>query len=298
MKPHLLHEIVTSIRSVKIAIIGDFCLDAYWFVDESTSEISIETGQPTRPVRQQKYSLGGAGNVANNLAAMEVKDIRAFGVIGSDPFGTEMVSIMNKTGIDTRNLLTQGKEWATHVYIKPYLNDAEQSRIDFGNYNRLSDETANLLIERINAEINEVDLVIINQQVLSGIHTEYFRQKLVEVISFFPEKIFIADSRNYTGIYKGAYRKMNDNEAVRLCGIVIEPDETVPYPEVLKAAESLYESYRKPLLITRGSRGSIITDDKGISEIAGLMIISKVDTVGAGDSYLPVLQRPGCRIFT
>ena len=79
---------------------------------------------------------------------------------------------------------------------------------------------------------------------------------------------------------------MNDNEAVRLCGIVIEPDETVPYPEVLKAAESLYERYRKPLLITRGSRGSIITDDKGISEIAGLMIISKVDTVGAGDSYL------------
>ncbi|MFZ0282164.1 MAG: PfkB family carbohydrate kinase [Bacteroidales bacterium] len=286
MKSRLLHEVVDRIRNVKIAIIGDFCLDAYWFVDESGSEISIETGQRTRPVRHQKYSLGGAGNVACNLASMKVKDIRAFGVIGSDPFGAEMVSVMKKTGIDTRNLLIQDNDWATHVYIKPYLAEVEQSRIDFGNYNKLAEDTANLLIQLLTGEVNDVDLVIINQQVPSGIHTEYFRQKLVEVINHFPDKIFIADSRNYTAFYNGAYRKMNDNEAVRLCGTIMEHDKTVPYQEVLKAAETLFERYRRPLLITRGDRGSIVTDDKGISEIAGLMIISRVDTVGAGDSYL------------
>ncbi|MFA5819183.1 MAG: hypothetical protein WC854_07880, partial [Bacteroidales bacterium] len=92
MKAELLQEIIERINSVKIAVVGDFCLDAYWFVDESKSEISIETCHATRPVRQQKYSLGGAGNVTNNLAAMEVKDIRALGVIGHDPFGPEMVN--------------------------------------------------------------------------------------------------------------------------------------------------------------------------------------------------------------
>ena len=142
MKPQLLKEIIEKIRNVKIAIVGDFCLDAYWFVDESKSEISIETGEATRPVRQQKYSLGGAGNVANNLAAMKVRDIRAFGVIGNDPFGAEMVSIMKSTGIDTRNLLIQNENWATHVYIKPYVEGAEQGRIDFGNFNGLLNETA------------------------------------------------------------------------------------------------------------------------------------------------------------
>jgi len=286
MESQLLQEVIKKIRDVRVAIIGDFCLDAYWFVDESASEISIETGQPTRPVRTQRYSLGGAGNVANNLAALEIKDIRVFGVTGNDPFGVEMATIMQKIGIDTRNLITQVEKWATHVYIKPYLNDTEQSRIDFGNYSILSDETADRLVERLAGELNEVDLVIINQQVLSGIHTEYFRQRLVELINRFPDRIFIADSRNYTDFYRGAYRKMNDNEAVRLCGLKLKPEETVPYPEVLKAAETLYARYRKPLLITRGSRGSIITDEKGISEIAGLMIISRVDTVGAGDSYL------------
>jgi rfaE bifunctional protein kinase chain/domain len=286
MKPGLLEEIVKKIRNVKIAIVGDFCLDAYWFIDESRSEISVETGQPTEPIRTQKYSLGGAGNVANNLAAMEVHDIRAFGVIGDDPFGVEMVRIMKDAGISTGNLLIQNENWSTHVYIKPYVEDREKSRIDFGNYNVLSDETADRLIQNLKTEVSKVDLVIINQQVLSGIHTEYFRKKLVEVIGLFPDMIYIADSRNYTDFYDGAYRKINDTEASRLCRITRDPDEMVPYSEVRKAAAKLFERYRKPLLITRGSRGSIAADENGISDITGLMIIARVDTVGAGDSYL------------
>jgi rfaE bifunctional protein kinase chain/domain len=286
MKPEFLQEILEKIKSVRIAVVGDYCLDAYWFVDESKSEISIETGKPTQPVSRQKYTLGGAGNVASNLAALEIKEIKAFGVIGKDPFGAEMISIMDRTGINTRNMLIQDKGWATHVYIKPHLGENEQNRIDFGNFNILSDETADKLIQNLHKETSDTDLVIINQQVLSGIHTGYFRQKIVEVINQFPEKIFIADSRNYTDYYRGAYRKMNDAEAVRLCGIIKEQGETVSYQEVIYAAEQLFEKYRQPLFITRGSRGSIITDDKGISEIGGLMIISRTDSVGAGDSYL------------
>jgi rfaE bifunctional protein kinase chain/domain len=286
MKSELLQEVLKRISTVKIAVIGDFCLDAYWFVDESKSEISIETGHATRPVGQQKYSLGGAGNVTSNLAAMEVKDIRAFGVIGKDPFGPEMVRIMINAGINTDNLLVQEKEWATHVYIKPYIGESEQNRIDFGNFNRLSEETANQLINNLQKEVSNVDLVIINQQVLSGIHTDYFKKKLVEVITRFPEKIFIADSRNYNDFYDGAYRKMNDTEASLQCGIKRAPDEAVPYAEAINSAKTLYKRYKKPLFITRGSKGSLTVNESGVTETHGLMIISKVDTVGAGDSYL------------
>ena len=55
---------------------------------------------------------------------------------------------------------------------------------------------------------------------------------------------------------------------------------------MVSAAKNLYERFQKPLFITRGSRGSLTIDENGISEIPGLMILSKVDTVGAGDSYL------------
>jgi len=286
MKRELLEKIISGIESVKIAVLGDFCLDAYWFIDESKSEVSIETGQMTRPVKQQRYSLGGAGNVSNNITSLGVQDVRAFGVIGPDPFGTEMVKVMKQNGINPQNLLVQEKDWSTHVYTKPYVGDTEQSRIDFGNYNKLSKHTADKLINNLIAEIPEVDIIIINQQVLSGIHTEYFRKQITQVIQRFPEKIFIADSRNYSVSYEGAYRKMNDTEAAILGGFKKDANDVVLYSEVKEAAMNLFKRYGKPLFITRGARGSVIVSGNGITDIHGLMIISKVDPVGAGDSYL------------
>lgn len=70
----LLHDISRA----RIGVIGDFCLDAYWDLDPALSEVSIETGLATQAVRRQRYSLGGAGNVANNLVAMGVG--QGFGV--------------------------------------------------------------------------------------------------------------------------------------------------------------------------------------------------------------------------
>lgn len=286
MDKQKLKAIIQQIANVKIAVIGDFCLDAYWFIDESKSEISVETGNTTKPIRQQKYSLGGAGNVANNLAAMGVNDVRAFGVIGADPFAAAMVALMQNAGIKTNNLLTQHNNWSTHVYAKPYIDDVEQNRIDFGNFNKLSNTVANQLIQNLKNEIPEVDVVIINEQVISGIHTNYFKQKLVDLIQQFPDKIFIVDSRNYSDYYNGAYRKLNDVEAANLAGIKKDPGDMVLYSEVKKAAKVLFEKFKKPLFITRGARGSIIVSENGITDIFGLLILSKIDSVGAGDSYL------------
>jgi phosphoglycolate phosphatase-like HAD superfamily hydrolase len=71
-----------------------------------------------------------------------------------------------------------------------------------------------------------------------------------------------------------------------LCGVLRKPDEHITHSEAVSFARILYERFHKPVFITRGSRGSVTIDDSGISEIPGLMILSKVDTVGAGDSYL------------
>ena len=286
MTRKLLQKLLDDIKSVRIAVVGDFCLDAYWFIDESKSEISIETGQATRPVSIHRYSLGGAGNVASNLSALCVKEVLVFGVIGTDPFGTEMVRLMNSGGINTENLLIQENNWSTHTYAKPYLDNTELNRVDFGNFNNLSNETADKLIDRLSNAIASVETIIINQQVPSGIHTDYFRNRLAELIGKFPGKIFITDSRNYNDFFSGSLRKMNDTEALRLCGKSKDPDDKISLRELDPAAKELFNRYKKPLFITRGSRGSITVDQDGIREYPGLLILSKVDTVGAGDSYL------------
>ena len=286
MKKNKLEQVLNDIVHAKIAIVGDFCLDAYWFIDESKSEISLETGRVTRPICMQKYSLGGASNVANNLSAMGVRDIYAFGVVGVDPFATELKKIMEKTGIHTDYLLTQDTDWATHVFAKPYVGDDEMERIDFGNFNRLADTKADELLQKLSELIPSIDVIIINEQVLVGIHTPYFREKLIKLIRTFPEKIWITDSRHYNEQYDGSLRKMNDSEAAILCGMKKDNTETVSYDEVCRAAETLFKRFGKPLFITRGSYGSLVIDENGIDDVPGLMILSRVDTVGAGDSYL------------
>jgi len=286
MTPSALHQLLERIREVHIGILGDFCLDAYYMLDARASEISLETGLPTRPVRTQRYSLGGAGNVAHNLWAMGVRHLSLFGVIGRDPFGKEMVEMMGAMGMDTSALLVQEDSWDTHVYTKPYQNNREENRIDFGNFNQLAVSTGEQLLRALEAELSRLEVIIINQQVLSGIHTPGFRSALVDLIRRHPASTFLADSRHHSDAYTGAIRKINAHEALRMSGHREESADWISSSELEQIARSLYERWGTLLFLTRGEHGCIVYDEEGYREIPGLLILSPIDSVGAGDSML------------
>ncbi len=283
-----LQNILAQIRRLKVGIIGDFCLDAYWIIDENRREPSLETGIPTTPITTQRYSLGGAGNVASNLVAMGVDIVLAFGIIGNDPFGVEMLRVMEQTGsIETHGMVVQDNQWSTNVYIKPYLNANEQSRIDFGGANCLARSAADSLLNRIEDAIAALDVVLINQQVTGTIDDAYLRTKLVNLIARNPTTMFLVDSRSFSDAFDGTCRKLNDLEAAALCGIKKNPGDTILYSEVIEAASQLHRRWKKPMFITRGARGCIAVDSTGrCHEIQGLLTLSRIDTVGAGDSFL------------
>jgi len=281
-----LHSILDGITRTRVLVLGDYCLDIYWFVDSSRSEKSLETGLMTNPVREQRYSLGGAGNVANNLLAAGCRDVRPLGVIGDDPWGHEMIRQLQLIGLKTEDVLVQKERWATLAYNKPHTREKESNRFDFGNFNELSSLTARALLDRCRARIPEADAVIVNEQVRQGIHTQEFREGVVNLIREFREKIFIVDSRHFSETYPGATMKINDHEAARLCGMMRARDAPVLREEALTAAVELFERFGKPVFVTRGSRGIIVVDDRGISEIPGVQTVGRVDTVGAGDSTL------------
>jgi bifunctional ADP-heptose synthase (sugar kinase/adenylyltransferase) len=125
MNNNELRALLQEIPKIRIGILGDFCLDVYLLLEPGASEASLETGLSTRPVRSQRYSLGGAGNVASNLQAMGVTNLCVFGVIGKDPFGEEMRRILVSKNMNTTGLLIQGEQWDTHVYMKPYEREQE-----------------------------------------------------------------------------------------------------------------------------------------------------------------------------
>ena len=283
MSPIELKNLLKKIHSSRIGIVGDFCLDVYLLLEPAASESSLETGLSTRPVRTQRYSLGAAGNVASNLQAMGAGTLRAFGVIGEDPFGREMSQLLTAKCVDITGLLVQREQWDTHVYMKPYEREQEQHRFDFGDFNDLHASTSALLLEAITAALPSLDLIIVNQQVLHGIHTKEFKESLQALVLGHPEKLFIADSRHFADEYAGCMRKINTLEASKLVGR--HPTAT-DSAEIEDLAQSLFRRWAKPIFLTRGENGCIVCDATGCKEVPGLLILSPVDPVGAGDSML------------
>lgn len=282
-----LAQLLDAIRSVSVAVIGDFCLDVYWHIDPSGSEPSVETGLPTRPVRTQRPSLGGAGNVTNNLTSLGAGRVDAYGVIGDDPWGPEMIRLLHSAGVDTANMLTQpGEDWFTNILIKPLINNEETNRVDFGNFNKFYNATADLLLNRLEEKIDSYNAVIINQQALRGIHTDYFRPRLHDLILRHPQTHFIVDSRSCADAYPGACLKLNAHEATGLMGAPRPLEEPVPREAASQAADALFARQGRPIFVTRGTRGVLVRDALGFHEIPGLQILARTDPVGAGDSMI------------
>src|ERR1700677_4483604 len=99
--------------SARVAVVGDFCLDAYWEISGADTEFSIETGLPVHRVTSQRCSPGGAGNVVANLVSLGVGQVRAIGLYGGDPFGRALVQLLAELGADTSGMLDLGADWQT-----------------------------------------------------------------------------------------------------------------------------------------------------------------------------------------
>ena len=279
-----LRKLLDGIRRIRVGVIGDFCLDAYLWIDPAGSEISIETGLPTRAVREQRYSLGGAGNVAANLRALGAGTVRVFGVVGDDPFGWQMLRLLEQAGADTRCLLVQREGWQTPTYTKPYEGEEEDRRIDFGGFNELAEETMGALIAAVEQWIGELDALVVNQQLPHGIHTPEMRSALTAVIGRRLGLPVIVDSRLYSDEYHGTMRQLGERAGARLCGL--PPDGAPGGGQARSIVEELYRRWQRPVFLTRGEFGCLVEDEGGCHEVPGLAITGPVDPVGAGDSML------------
>jgi bifunctional ADP-heptose synthase (sugar kinase/adenylyltransferase) len=281
-----LNELLTLLPTLHLAVLGDFCLDAYWMLDLTSAQTSMETSLPTRPVRRQRYSLGGAGNVADNLVAMGVGRVSAFGVIGDDPFGNQMRRLFHDRSMNLDGLLTQRTDWDTPVYIKPMREENEENRLDFGNFNHLQDTIAAELLSQLERALPSLDALIINEQLQPGIHSDFLQAELNRLIARYPKRLFVVDSRHLSGNYPASTHKLNAHEAAVLCGAEYAPGEVVGQTEVLRFAEELWRRWKHPVFVTHGSRGCVVADVQGVQAVNGLHIARRIDPVGAGDSLL------------
>ncbi len=101
-----------------IAVIGDVCLDLYYFVNTEGGEISVETGLQTYSVIGGKQELGGGGNVAVNCKQLGAHKVDLYGVVGSDPYAKIIESLLDKEKLGKEGIITQKKSGVLTFIIK------------------------------------------------------------------------------------------------------------------------------------------------------------------------------------
>ncbi len=284
-----LEEILSAIKATRVAVMGDFCIDAYWMLDPAGSEISLETGKATQTVSRQRYGLGGAGNVVNNLVDLGVGGVYAIGVTGDDLYGREMRAMLSAIGVNVDGMVIQRERWDTAVYGKPFIGEEEQSRLDFGAFNQIAPQTERALIERLEKTLQSVQAVILNQQIVRGIKSDTLIAEINKVIAAHPDRIFIVDSRHKSQMYQGAIFKLNAVEAGRLAGVQRGIDDVVLLEEVHDYVRKIHQKTRRPVFVTRGGRGNVAFDGKEMSDIPGIQILTPTDPVGAGDTAVSAI---------
>jgi rfaE bifunctional protein kinase chain/domain len=284
MTTNWLEECLHRLKTARIAILGEFCLDAYWFISDDNSEVSVETGLSVRRVQTQRYSLGGAANVAANLRALGIAQISAIGVIGRDPFGEMLFSLLADIQTDVAGIVRDQSDWQTCVYAKPCVNDIEQNRVDFGAFNQPAGSTIEQLVESINRAAETHDLLIVNQQIPNGL----FQMPLIEAVNRlaidWPKFKIIVDSRHFAADFRNVSLKINASEACRIASGAASASFSAA--KVRQTARELYERVNRPVFITCGERGIVAASESEIEEIPGILVPPPIDIVGAGDTAL------------
>src|SRR4051794_6516850 len=104
-------ELFKSFSSIRIGVIGDMMLDTYWW--GNVERISPEAPVPVVTVGRKEYRIGGAGNVALNLASLGTP-VSVFSVLGKDDDGQILTGLLKEKMIDTGYLLNSDTRITTN----------------------------------------------------------------------------------------------------------------------------------------------------------------------------------------
>jgi len=286
-----LEKLLDACRSLKIAVLGDFALDAYWYIDMSKAQLSREAPLYNRPVVKESYSLGGSANVAWNLADLGIEDVRAFSVLGNDWRAALLRDLLQKAGIQSGGCISSS-QWSTVLFAKVFLTTTglqqEDSRIDFINKDPLDPGLESALLKNLEACLPELDALVVSDYQATSVISAGMLETLNALANRFPNILFVVDSRERIDQYQGMVLKPNLLEAIHAAKIPTDPDHASD-ADLIQAGEYLQAKANKPVFITLGARGCLVIDAGSAGHLPAPAIPPPVDTVGAGDTFLAAL---------
>ena len=169
-------KLFQNFYQLKVAVIGDVMLDTYWW--GNVERISPEAPVPVVAVSKKEQRIGGAGNVALNIASMGAS-VSMISVLGEDGDGEQLTKLLQQNNINTK-YLEQSKSRVTTNKIRIISRNQHMMRLDAEMANDMLADDENLLLNAFENYIaTEHPAVVIMEDYNKGVLTENVIKRII-----------------------------------------------------------------------------------------------------------------------
>ena len=260
----------------KILVIGDLMIDHYLW--GKCERISPEAPVQIVNIDKENSVLGGAGNVINNLRALE-SNVDVLSVIGNDNTAKELEALLESIEVKSDMLIIEQNR-KTSKKSRLIASQQQVLRYDNESIEDISSASEKEIINKLSANISNYDVVILSDYG-KGVLTTKLTQEIISISNKNKVKVFVDPKGKDYSKYKGAYTLTpNKKEAIEASNILINDNESLE-----KAIKKLKEECELEVsLITLSESGIAIFDDN--LRIKPTVAREVYDVTGAGDTVI------------
>jgi len=279
-------ELVEKLPACKVALVGDLMLDRYLY--GNADRVSPEAPVPVLHYQSEEFRLGGAANVAANLAVLGAA-VHVIGLVGDDTPGEQIQRKLAEYKIDTRSIVR-----APHrptickmrlVGSSQHKNPQQLMRLDFEDPAPIDEALSRKILDAVRESLQDADVLCVEDYnkglCTPGLMPEIIALARAKNLPVIIDPANIPDWRKYSN---ATAIKSNRPEAERATGLPLRGEE-----QFAPAAQTILNKLNlEALVITLDRHGSYLAtkDDSRWIKTRERQV---ADGTGAGDMVLAML---------
>ena len=274
-------ELIQRFPAHRVLVLGDLILDRY--VWGNTDRISPEAPVPVVRVERESIMLGGAGNVARNLASLGAQ-VEVLGLVGDDETAAELEGLFERWKIDTGVLLREPGR-PTTLKTRVISRGQQVVRYDRESEEPIGDGLVERLLDSLRTSGGRADGAII-QNYGKGLLTSEVVMEAMAILEERNVRVFVDPKEPPWEIYRRAELiKPNLREAEQLTRIRVRVDDDLARIGV----QLRLLTDGATVAVTRGGQGMTLFGVDGEMCHIPTQLRQVSDVAGAGDTAIAAL---------
>jgi rfaE bifunctional protein kinase chain/domain len=264
-----------------ILVIGDLMIDHY--IIGGATRLSPEAPVPIVNVTKETYTLGGAGNVVQNLVALGA-GVTVAGVIGDDASAAQVIEILTNEGVATHTIIKDSSR-PTTVKTRILAGSHQLVRVDREVTDAVSVTIEDEMVGKLSDYISQADMVVLSDY-NKGLFSPSLTQKVITEANKHGKKVVIDPKGLNYEKYKGAFIiKPNRKELAEAA----KTEKIKSIENLQQAAKVIFDQTgTEYIVVTLSEEGMVILSEAEYTALP-VKATEVFDVTGAGDTVLATI---------